>query len=120
MLLKRGVHQRKVIGRNVRIREASIRVSDLTDLDRVFEALEATFAQDEFECAEVRLRRSFVGAGPSARTRTDGSTTTCRCGRGIDRTSRSRRAGRFDCRSSRRRVSALGRSCCGRMGAAMT
>jgi len=62
-LLKRGVHQRKVIGRNVRIREASVRVSDLTDLDRVFETLETTFAQDEFECAEVRLRRSFVGAG---------------------------------------------------------
>ena len=64
-LLRRGVHQRKVIGRNVRIREASVRVSDLTDLDHVFEALETTFAQDEFECAEVRLRRSFVGAGPS-------------------------------------------------------
>ena len=61
-LLKRGVHQRKTIGRNVRIREASNRVSNLTNLDRVFEMLEATFAQDEFECAEVRLRRSFVGA----------------------------------------------------------
>lgn len=64
-VLKRGVHQRKNIGRNVRIREASNRVADLHDLDRVFETLEATFAQDEFECAEVRLRRSFVGAGPS-------------------------------------------------------
>jgi len=61
-LLRRGVHQRKTIGRNVRIREASNRVSLLTDLDRVFATLEATFAQDEFECAEVRLRRSFVGA----------------------------------------------------------
>jgi UDP-GlcNAc:undecaprenyl-phosphate GlcNAc-1-phosphate transferase len=65
-LLRRGVHQRKVIGRNVRIREASLRVSDLTDLDTVFETLESTFAQDEFECAEVRLRRSFVGAGHTA------------------------------------------------------
>jgi UDP-GlcNAc:undecaprenyl-phosphate GlcNAc-1-phosphate transferase len=64
-LVRRGVRQRKVIGRNVRIREASLRVSDLTDLDHVFEALEATFAQDEFECAEVRLRRSFVGTAPS-------------------------------------------------------
>ncbi|HUQ80926.1 MAG TPA: MraY family glycosyltransferase [Gemmatimonadaceae bacterium] len=64
-LLKRGVHQRKNIGRNVRIREASLRVSDLTDLDHVFDTLEATFAEDEFECAEVRLRRSFVGVGPS-------------------------------------------------------
>jgi UDP-GlcNAc:undecaprenyl-phosphate GlcNAc-1-phosphate transferase len=64
-LLRRGVHHRKVIGRNVRIREASLRVSDLTDLDTVFRALESTFEQDEFECAEVRLRRSFVGAGAS-------------------------------------------------------
>jgi len=59
-LLRRGVHQRKVIGRNVRIREASVRVSDFTDLDKVFQTLESTFEQDEFECAEVRLRRSFV------------------------------------------------------------
>jgi len=65
-LVKRGVRQRKVIGRNVRIHEASNRVSDLTDLDHVFDALEAMFAQDEFECAEVRLRRSFVGSGPGA------------------------------------------------------
>ena len=64
-VLKRGVHQRKNIGRNVRIREASVRVADLDNLDRVFETLEATFAQDEFESAEVRLRRSFVGAGQS-------------------------------------------------------
>jgi UDP-GlcNAc:undecaprenyl-phosphate GlcNAc-1-phosphate transferase len=62
-VLRRGVHQRKNIGRNVRIREASHRVSELTNLDRVFETLEATFEEDEFECAEVRLRHSFVGAG---------------------------------------------------------
>jgi len=65
-LVKRGVRQRKVIGRNVRIREASMRVSDLTDLDHVFDALDVMFAQDEFECAEVRLRRSFVGSGVGA------------------------------------------------------
>ena len=65
-LLRRGVHQRKVIGRNVRIREASLRVSDLTDLDTVFQTLESTVAQDEFECAEVRLRRSFVGTGTAS------------------------------------------------------
>jgi UDP-GlcNAc:undecaprenyl-phosphate GlcNAc-1-phosphate transferase len=62
-VLRRGVHQRKNIGRNVRIREASRRVSELTNLDRVFETLEATFEEDEFECAEVRLRHSFVGSG---------------------------------------------------------
>jgi hypothetical protein len=62
-VLRRGVHQRKNIGRNVRIREASLRVSELTELDRVFETLEAAFEEDEFECAEVRLRHSFVGSG---------------------------------------------------------
>jgi UDP-GlcNAc:undecaprenyl-phosphate GlcNAc-1-phosphate transferase len=62
-VLRRGVHQRKAIGRNIRIREASLLLSGQTDLDTVFETLESTFAQDEFECAEVRLRRSFVGAG---------------------------------------------------------
>ena len=71
-LVMRGVRQRKVIGRNVRIREASMRVSDLTDLDHVFDALEAMFAQDEFECAEVRLRRSFVGSEAGASTGADG------------------------------------------------
>ena len=70
-LVKRGVRQRKVIGRNVRIHEASNRVSDLTDLDHVFDALEAMFAQDEFECAEVRLRRSFVGSEGGAGTTAD-------------------------------------------------
>jgi hypothetical protein len=70
-LVMRGVRQRKVIGRNVRIREASMRVSDLTDLDHVFDALEAMFAQDEFECAEVRLRRSFVGLEGGAGTTAD-------------------------------------------------
>jgi len=67
-LVRRGAHPRKAIRRNVRIREASLRVSDLTNLDHVFEALEATFEQDEFECAEVRLRRSFVGAAPGLDT----------------------------------------------------
>jgi len=70
-LVKRGVRQRKVIRRNVRIHEASNRVSDLTDLDHVFDALEAMFAQDEFECAEVRLRRSFVGSEGGAGTTAD-------------------------------------------------
>jgi len=70
-LVMRGVRQRKVIRRNVRIHEASNRVSDLTDLDHVFDALEAMFAQDEFECAEVRLRRSFVGSEGGAGTTAD-------------------------------------------------
>ena len=70
-LVKRGVRQRKVIRRNVRIHEASNRVSDLTNLDHVFDALEAMFAQDEFECAEVRLRRSFVGSEGGAGTTAD-------------------------------------------------
>ena len=43
-LVRRGVRQRSVIRRNVRIREASLRVSDLTDLDALFSTLQATFA----------------------------------------------------------------------------
>ena len=59
-LLRRGVQQRSVIGRRVRIREASARVAGLTDLTQVFAALARTFDDDQFMRAEVRLRRSFV------------------------------------------------------------
>ena len=75
-LLRRGARQRSVIGRNVRIREASLRLSDQNDLDTVFTTLEHTFAADEFQCAEVRLRRSFVESvsaaeGPDRRLEDD-------------------------------------------------
>lgn len=59
-VLKRGVRQRSVIGRGVRVREASLKLAQLDDLDAVFAELEATFASDEFQRAEVRLRPSFL------------------------------------------------------------
>lgn len=60
-LVRRGVQQRQSIGRGVRIREASYRVSELMDVGLIFQTLESTFAQDHFLRAEVRLRRSFAG-----------------------------------------------------------
>ena len=59
-LVRKGVQQREVIGRRVRIREASNRIARSTDLDMVFGTLARAFADDEFQRAEVRLRRSFV------------------------------------------------------------
>ena len=62
-LLRKGVQQRQVIGMRVRIREAGARISRQRDLTRVFAILEANFAADDFQRAEVRLRPSFVGSG---------------------------------------------------------
>lgn len=59
-VLKKGVRQRSVIGRGVRVREASLRLAQLDDLDLVFEELQSTFAGDEFQRVELRLRPSFV------------------------------------------------------------
>jgi hypothetical protein len=117
-MLRRGVRQRKVIRRNVRIREASVRVSDLTDLDHVFEA------------SRRRSRRTNSSAPRSAPTVIRGS--RCRC-RGLPKARRrragvgvaslerdARRAGKFASRFSHRRVSALARSCSGRTVVGMT
>ena len=62
-LIRRGTRQRAVIGRNVRLREACLRLSEARTLDSVFDVLERAFA-DAFERAEVRLRHSFVAGGP--------------------------------------------------------
>ena len=59
-LLRKGVQQRRVIGRGVRVREAGVRIARQRDLERVFDILESTFAGDDFQRAEVRLRPSFV------------------------------------------------------------
>ena len=64
-LFRRGVRQRNVIGRRVRIREASGQVARLTDLEGVFRTLERTFAADDIARAEVRLRRFFLEARPA-------------------------------------------------------
>jgi UDP-GlcNAc:undecaprenyl-phosphate/decaprenyl-phosphate GlcNAc-1-phosphate transferase len=67
-VVRKGVRQRDVIGRGVRIREASAQLSQATELAMVFPALERTFQEDEFLRAEMRLRRQFIecGAGLSA------------------------------------------------------
>jgi hypothetical protein len=57
------MRQRDVIGRGVRIREATLQVASLDDLDEIFRVLERTFAQDQFARSEVRLRRTFIVSG---------------------------------------------------------
>src|SRR5688500_13976089 len=69
-IFKKGVGQRHVIGRSVKIREATNHLIELTDLDQVFRMLERTFAADNFHRAEIRLRPSFMaGDSPAARDR---------------------------------------------------
>jgi UDP-GlcNAc:undecaprenyl-phosphate GlcNAc-1-phosphate transferase len=60
LLVRRGIRSRHVIGRNVRLREASTRISELKDMRDVFEVLEGTFRQDGLKRAEIRLQRSFL------------------------------------------------------------
>ena len=65
-LLRKGVQQRNVIGKRVRIREAGLRIARQRDLDKVFDILEDSFAGDDFQRAEVRLRQSFALSGNAA------------------------------------------------------
>ena len=60
-LFRKGVQQRDVIGKGVRMREASLVIRRQQDLARVFDVMEGAFAADDFHRAEVRLRRSFAG-----------------------------------------------------------
>ena len=64
-MFRSGARQRNVIGRRVRIREATGQLARLTDLEGVFRTLERTFAADDIAKAEVRLRRSFLEARPA-------------------------------------------------------
>lgn len=64
-IVRSGVRPRTMIGRRVRIREASGQVARNTDLESVFRTLECTFAADDIACAEVRLRRSFLETQPA-------------------------------------------------------
>jgi hypothetical protein len=49
-----------VIGRSVRIREASLRIEQMATLREVLAVLGETFQQDDFHRAEIRLRPSFL------------------------------------------------------------
>jgi hypothetical protein len=60
LLVGKGIRTRYVIGRNVRLREASARVSDLDNMREIFEVLEGTFKEDGLKRAEIRLQRSFL------------------------------------------------------------
>ncbi len=64
-VLRKGMRGRDVIGRGVRIREATLQLESINDLGEIFRLLERTFAQDQFARSEVRLRRSFLA--PDAR-----------------------------------------------------
>jgi UDP-GlcNAc:undecaprenyl-phosphate GlcNAc-1-phosphate transferase len=59
-LVRKGVRQRGVIGRSVRMREISAQLASVDDLGTLFHALERAFGDDGFQRAEVRLRRSFL------------------------------------------------------------
>ena len=59
-IVMRTTQQREVIGRRVRIREATMRLQATGSLEKVFQTLEETFAEDQFHRVEVRLRKSFL------------------------------------------------------------
>lgn len=60
LIVRRGIRTRYVIGRNVRLREASARVSELANMREILEVLEGTFKEDGLKRAEIRLQRSFL------------------------------------------------------------
>jgi UDP-GlcNAc:undecaprenyl-phosphate GlcNAc-1-phosphate transferase len=66
-MLRKGVQQRDVIGKGVRMREAGMRITQQCELDSVFDVLETSFAEDDFARAEVRLRQSFARNASSAK-----------------------------------------------------
>ncbi|MFL5576293.1 MAG: glycosyltransferase family 4 protein, partial [Gemmatimonadaceae bacterium] len=68
-IVRKGVRQRDVIGRSVRIREASVRLAETRDLQSMFTILEHTFGADDFHRAEVRLRPSFLDGADAPRDR---------------------------------------------------
>jgi UDP-GlcNAc:undecaprenyl-phosphate GlcNAc-1-phosphate transferase len=65
-LFRKGLRQREVIGRNVRIREASAGLVGLDDMDDVFSGLAQVFAHENVLRAEVRVRWSYVNYDPIA------------------------------------------------------
>jgi UDP-GlcNAc:undecaprenyl-phosphate/decaprenyl-phosphate GlcNAc-1-phosphate transferase len=60
LLVRRGIRTRYVIGRNVRLREASARVCKLDNMRDILEVLQDTFSKDGVKRAEIRLQRSFL------------------------------------------------------------
>ena len=65
-VVKKGLRQRDVIGRSVRIREASTQLALANDLECVFNTMEQAFASDHFKRVEIRLLPSFLQDAQSA------------------------------------------------------
>jgi UDP-GlcNAc:undecaprenyl-phosphate GlcNAc-1-phosphate transferase len=63
-LFRKGLRQREVIGRNVRIREATADLLDLDDMDDVFSGIAEVFSRENVLRAEVRVRWSYVNYDP--------------------------------------------------------
>ena len=68
-VVRKGVRQRGVIGKSVRIREASGRVREMSDLHSILGVLEDTFREDAFHRAEIRLRPAFLDGVETLRDR---------------------------------------------------
>jgi UDP-GlcNAc:undecaprenyl-phosphate GlcNAc-1-phosphate transferase len=67
-LLRKGVQQRHVIGKGVRMREAGLCIAQQCELDSVFDVLEHSFQSDDFQRAEIRLRQSFALTGATGKS----------------------------------------------------
>jgi UDP-GlcNAc:undecaprenyl-phosphate GlcNAc-1-phosphate transferase len=67
-MLRKGVQQRGVIGKGVRMREAGLRIAEQRELESVFDVLENSFECDDFKRAEVRLRQSFARTGSAGKS----------------------------------------------------
>lgn len=67
-VVRRGLSQRDVIARRVRIREASAQLALSGDLEKMFSTMGRTFTEDQFQRAEVRLCAGFLhDIGPDPR-----------------------------------------------------
>lgn len=60
VLLQRGLRHRDVIGRNVRFREATLRIASLENMTEILDSLAPTFEAAGVPRAEIRLQRSFL------------------------------------------------------------
>ncbi len=63
-LFRKGLQQREVIGRNVRLREAGLRLRGVDDMDELFAALAHVFTTEAFLRAEIRVRQSYMNYWP--------------------------------------------------------
>lgn len=60
VLVGRAMRHRDSIGRNVRLREASLRIANLGNMTEILETLESTFKGESIPRVELRLERWFL------------------------------------------------------------